>query len=94
MRRLREQGISVTCVLTEAAQRFVTPLALSAVSEQPVYTSLWDLKDEREMGHIRLTREHEAILIAPASADFLAKMANGLNNDLASALMLASDNQP
>ena len=91
VRRLREQGISVTCVLTEAAQRFVTPLALSAVSEQPVYTSLWDLKDEREMGHIRLTREHEAILIAPASADFLAKMANGLNNDLASALMLASD---
>ena len=91
VRRLRETGQAVTCVLTENAQRFVTPLALSAVSEQPVYTNLWDLKDEREMGHIRLTRETDAILIAPASADFLAKMANGLNDDLASALMLASD---
>lgn len=91
VRRLRETGAEVTCVLTEAAARFVTPLALSAVSEQPVYTSLWDLKDEREMGHIRLSREADTILIAPASADFLAKVAGGQADDLATAVVLASD---
>ena len=91
VRRLREAGAEVTCVLTDAATRFVTPLALSAVSEQPVYTSLWDLKDEREMGHIRLSREADVILVAPASADFLAKIATGQANDLATAVALASD---
>lgn len=91
VRRLRDQGVQVTCVLTEAAQQFVTPLSLSAVSEQPVYTSLWELKDEREMGHIRLSREADAILIAPASADFVAKMAQGRSDDLASAVVLAAD---
>ena len=91
VRRLREQGVGVTCVLTEAAQRFVTPLALSAVSEQPVYTNLWDLKDEREMGHIRLSREADAILVAPASANFVSQMAQGQATDLATAVALASD---
>ena len=90
-RRLREQGVEVTCVLTQAAKRFVSALSLSAVSEQPVYSDLWDLKDEREMGHIRLSREADAILVAPASADFLARLAQGQANDLASAVLLASD---
>ena len=91
VRRLREGGVDVTCVLTRAAKRFVTPLTLSAVSEQPVYSDLWDLKDEREMGHIRLSREADAILVAPASATFLAQMAGGLAPDLASAILLAAD---
>ena len=62
VRRLRDEGVEVTCVMTPAAERFVTPLSLSAVSEQPVYTDLWDLKDEREMGHIRLSfRSHRSV---------------------------------
>ena len=91
VRRLREQGMRVTCVVTQAAQQFVTPLALSAVSEAPVYDDLWDLRDERDMGHIRLSREADTILIAPASADFIAKVALGLADDLGSALLLAAD---
>lgn len=91
IRRLREQGAAVTCVMTEAASRFVTPLSLSAVSEQPVYQSLWDLKDEREMGHIRLSREADLILVAPASANFVSQMAQGQATDLATAVALASD---
>ncbi len=91
VRRLREQGMRVTCVVTQAAQQFVTPLALSAVSEAPVYDNLWDQSDERDMGHIRLSREADAILVAPATADFIAKVAMGLADDLGSALMLAAD---
>ena len=91
VRRLRDVGATVTCVMTEAAQRFVTPLALSAVSEQPVYSHLWDLKDEREMGHIRLSREADQILVAPASANFIARLTTGQGDDLASAVLLAAD---
>ena len=91
VRRLREQGAGVTCILTEAATHFVTPLSISAVSEQPVYQNLWDLKDEREMGHIRLSREADAILVAPASATFVSQLAQGQAADLATAAALASD---
>ena len=91
VRRLRDKGVEVTCVLTESAARFVSPFSLSAVSEQRVYSDLWNLEDEHKMGHIRLSREADAIFVAPASADFLAKLASGHADDLASALLLASD---
>lgn len=91
VRRLRGQGISVTCVLTKAGAAFVTPLSLASVSGQPVYDDLWSLKDETEMGHIRLSREHDLIAVVPASADMLAKMASGRADDLASAILLAAD---
>src|ERR1700761_1950114 len=82
IRRLRERGCAVRCVMTTAAQQFVTPLAVASLSEDKVYTELWSLTDESEMGHIRLSREADLIVIAPASADLLAKMATGLADDL------------
>ena len=91
IRRLRDRGASVRCVLTEGGAQFVTPLSVSALSEQPVYTDLFSLKDEAEMGHIRLSREADAVLVCPATADLLAKMAAGLAGDLASTLLLATD---
>ncbi|HLN24722.1 MAG TPA: bifunctional phosphopantothenoylcysteine decarboxylase/phosphopantothenate--cysteine ligase CoaBC [Patescibacteria group bacterium] len=91
IRRLRERGASVRCVLTRGGAQFVTPLALSALSEDKVYQDLFSLTDEAEMGHIRLTREADLVVVAPASADLLAKMAVGLADDLASTLLLASD---
>jgi phosphopantothenoylcysteine decarboxylase / phosphopantothenate---cysteine ligase len=94
VRRLRERGVDVRCVVTEAGARFVTPLALQAVSENKVYQDLFSLTDESEMGHIRLSREADFILVAPASADFLAKMAHGMADDLASTVLLASDKPP
>lgn len=90
IRRLREQGHKVTCVLTKAGAEFVTPLSVAALSEQPVYADLFNLKDETEMGHIRLSRESDLILVAPASADIIAKMAHGMAADLASTLLLAT----
>lgn len=91
IRRLREQGIAVRPVLTRAATAFVTPLSVASLAEHKAYTALWNLTDEAEMGHIRLARDSDAILIAPASADLLAKMAHGLADDLASTLLLAAD---
>ncbi len=91
IRRLREQGIMVRCVLTKSGERFVTPLSVSALTENNVYNDLWSLKDETEMGHIRLSREADMVVVAPASADIIAKMANGLANDLASATLLANN---
>lgn len=91
IRLLRQQGHKIRVVMTQAATQFVTPLSAAALSEHEVYTDLWSLKDETEMGHIRLSRECDLIIIAPASADFLAKMAHGMANDLASTLVLASD---
>ncbi|MBI1276201.1 bifunctional phosphopantothenoylcysteine decarboxylase/phosphopantothenate--cysteine ligase CoaBC [bacterium] len=90
VRLLRERGIAVTPVMTEGAKQFVTPLSLAALCEKPVYEELFSLKDETEMGHIRLAREHDAIAVVPASADFIAKMAGGRADDLASAVILAS----
>lgn len=91
IRKIRSGGVAVRCVLTKAAQQFVTPFAASALSENPVYDDLWSLKDESEMGHIRLSREADLVVVAPASADIIAKMAAGLADDLASATLLASN---
>ncbi len=91
IRRLSERGASVTPVLTRAAEEFVTPLSVSALSGQKVFRDLFDLTDEAEMGHIQLSRSADLIVVAPATADLLGKMAGGLANDLASTLLLATD---
>ena len=91
IRRLKERGAAVRVVMTAAAQRFVTPLAASALAHERVYTDLWSLTDESEMGHLRLAQEADLIVVAPASADLLAKMAAGLADDLASTALLATD---
>ncbi len=91
IRLLRKDGAQVRCILTKGGSEFVTPLSVSALSEHPVYTDLFSLKDESEMGHIRLSREADLVVVAPASADLLAKMANGLADDLASTTLLASN---
>ena len=91
VRLIRKAGASVRCVLTDGGAQFVTPMTLAALSEQPVHTSLWDLKDEAEMGHIQLSREADLVVVCPATADLLAKMAAGLADDLASTLLLATD---
>lgn len=91
IRRLRERGAQVRCVLTPAGARFVTPLSVSALSESKVYQDLFDLTDEAEMGHIRLSREADLLVVAPATADLLARMAGGHADDLASTVLLATD---
>lgn len=91
IRRLRERGASVTPVLTQAGAEFVTPLSVSALAGTKVYRDLFDLTDEAEMGHIQLSRSADLVLVAPATADLMAKMAQGLANDLASTLLLATD---
>lgn len=91
IRLARKAGLGVTCVMTEAAQHFVTPMTLAALSENKVYTTLWDLKDEAEMGHIQLSRNADLIVVAPATADLIAKMAAGHAGDLATTLLLATD---
>ena len=91
IRRLREQGAAVTPVLTRAGEEFVTPLSVSALAAQKVYRDLFDLTDEAEMGHIELSRAADLVVVAPATADLMAKMAGGLANDLASTLLLATD---
>jgi phosphopantothenoylcysteine decarboxylase/phosphopantothenate--cysteine ligase len=91
IRALRADGHSVRCVLTAGGAQFVTAMTLAALSEQPVHTSLWDLKDEAEMGHIQLSREADLVVVCPATADLLAKMAAGIADDLATTLLLATD---
>ncbi len=91
VRRLRERGAAVTPVLTRAATEFVTPLSVAALAGEKVYTDLFDLTDEAEMGHIQLSRVADLIVVAPATADLLAKMALGRADDLASTLLLATD---
>jgi phosphopantothenoylcysteine decarboxylase/phosphopantothenate--cysteine ligase len=91
IRRLKERHIEVRCVLTKAAQEFVTPLAASALSHERVYTDLFDPESEFDAGHIRLARECDLILVAPATADLMAKMAQGHADDLASAVLLAAN---
>lgn len=90
-RRLRERGASVTPVLTRAGAQFVTPLSLSALCGQKLYTDLFDLTDEAEMGHIELSRSADLVVVAPATADLMAKMAGGHADDLASTLLMATD---
>ncbi len=91
VRRLRERDVLVRCVLTPAGARFVTPLSLQALSEDKVYQELFSLTDESEMGHIRLSREADLVVVAPATADIVAKMAQGRADDLASTVLLATD---
>ena len=91
IRRLRERGGMVRCILTAGGAQFVTPLSVAALSGEKVYMDLFSLTDESEMGHIRLSREADLVVVAPASADILAKMAHGLADDLASATLLATD---
>lgn len=91
IRRLRERGASVRVVLTAAAKEFVTPLSASTLSRERVFTDLFDLTDEHEIGHIRLARDCDLVVVAPATADLLAKMAHGLAGDLATTVLLATD---
>ena len=91
IRRYREAGASVTPVMTQAAAEFVTPLSVSALAGKKVYRDLFDLSDEAEMGHIQLSRAADLVVVAPATADLMAKMAGGLAGDLASTLLMATD---
>jgi phosphopantothenoylcysteine decarboxylase/phosphopantothenate--cysteine ligase len=91
IRRLRERGASVRAAMTKAAAEFVTPLSVASLSGDKVYDDLFSLTDEAEMGHIELSRDADLVVIAPATADLLAKLANGLASDLASTLLIATD---
>ena len=91
IRRLRERGAKVTPVLTRAGEEFVTPLSVSALTGVKVFRDLFDLGDEAEMGHIQLSRAADLLVVAPATADLMSKMAQGAANDLASTLLLATD---
>ncbi len=91
IRRLRERGASVRPIMTRGAQEFITPLAVGALSASHIYTELFSREDEQDVGHIRLARECDLVLVAPATADLMAKMANGLADDLASTVLLATD---
>lgn len=91
IRQLRDKNCEVTCIITEGGKQFVTPMSLSALTGNPVYHDLFSLKDEVEMGHIRLSRENDIIAVVPASADIVAKMSHGMADDLASTVLLASD---
>lgn len=90
-RLFKKDGVNVTAVITEGGKQFITELSVAAITGNQVYSDIFSLKDECEMGHIRLARENDAILVAPASADIIAKLANGFANDLASAILLASN---
>jgi phosphopantothenoylcysteine decarboxylase / phosphopantothenate---cysteine ligase len=91
IRRLRERGAAVRCVLTKGGAQFVTPLSVSTLSRDKVFGDLWSLTDESEIGHIRLARDCDLVVVAPATADILAKMATGLADDLATTVLLATD---
>ncbi len=91
IRRLRDEGAKVRAVLTRAATQFVTPLSVGALTNERVFTDLFDLDDEQEIGHIRLARDTDLVIVAPATADLLAKMAGGHADDLASTVLLATD---
>jgi phosphopantothenoylcysteine decarboxylase / phosphopantothenate---cysteine ligase len=91
IRRLRERGYTVRAIMTKAAQEFITPLTVGALTADKVFTDLFSREDEQDVGHIRLARECDLIVAAPATADLMAKMANGLANDLASAVLLATN---
>lgn len=91
VRLLRKAGMDVRCVLTRGGEQFVTPLTLAALSENPVHINIFDLKDEVEMGHIQLSRQADLVVVCPATADLLAKMAAGIADDLATTLLLATD---
>ncbi|PJI37443.1 bifunctional phosphopantothenoylcysteine decarboxylase/phosphopantothenate--cysteine ligase CoaBC [Ferrovibrio sp.] len=91
IRRLAERGVSVRCAMTKAAEQFVTPLTLASLSGEKVSTDIFSLTDEAEMGHIELSRDADLVVVAPATANILARMANGLADDMATTLLLATD---
>ena len=91
VRLLKKAGHEVTPVLTRGGEHFVTAMSLGALAESPVHTSLWELKDEVEIGHIQLSRAADVVLVCPATADLLAKMGAGIADDLATTLLLATD---
>lgn len=91
IRTLKKRGIASRCILTRAGSEFVTPLSVSALSGDKVYGELFNLTDEAEMGHIELSRSADLVVVVPATADLMAKAANGLANDLASTTLLATD---
>ncbi len=91
VRLIRKNGGEVTCVLTEGGSKFVTPMTLAALSENPVHTTLWDLTAEVEMGHIQLSRQADLLVVCPATANLMAKMVQGIADDLATTLLLATD---
>ncbi len=91
VRRLRERGATIRTIMTKAAEEFITPLSLSALTAERVFSDLFSRDDEHDIGHIRLSREADLVVVAPATADLMAKMANGLANDLASTVLLATD---
>ncbi len=91
IRMLRRADVAVRCVLTEAGSHFITPMTLAALSEQPVCESLWDLERESEIGHIQLSRDADLVLVAPGTADLMAKMNAGIADSLATTLLLATD---
>src|SRR6188472_3949721 len=91
IRAFRKRGVAVRCILTAAAQEFVTPLSAASLSGDKAYTDLFSLTDEAEMGHIELSRDADLLVVAPATADLMAKMAHGFASDLASTALLATD---
>lgn len=91
IRELKKSGASVRCIITNGGKQFITPLSVAALTEENVYDDLWSLKDETEMGHIRLSREADLVLVAPASANLIAQMTHGLAEDLASTTLLATN---
>ncbi|MFM5923915.1 MAG: flavoprotein, partial [Novosphingobium sp.] len=91
VRLIRRGGGDVTCVLTEGGAKFITAMTLAALSENPVHTTLWDLTNEVEMGHIQLSRSADLVVVCPATADLIARMAHGIADDLATTLLLATD---
>lgn len=91
IRELKRRGIAARCILTRAGAEFVTPLSVASLSGDKVHSELFDLTDETEMGHIELSRSADLVVVAPATADLMAKAANGLANDLASTTLLATD---
>jgi phosphopantothenoylcysteine decarboxylase/phosphopantothenate--cysteine ligase len=93
IRLLKKDGASVRCILTKGGAQFVTPLSVAGISGEKTYDDLWSLTDESEMGHIKLSRDADLVVVAPASADIIAKIAGGHADDLASTVLLASDKQ-
>src|SRR6201985_2841079 len=91
IRRLKERGATVRAILTKAGSEFVTPLSVGSLTGEKVFSDLFSLTDEAEMGHIQLSRSADLVVVAPATADLMAKLANGLANDLASTALLATD---
>src|SRR5580698_5332884 len=91
IRRLQDRGAQVRCILTAAAQHFITPLSVGALSGEHAFTDLFDARSEFDVGHIRMARDTDLVIVAPATADLLAKMAGGHADDLATAVLLATD---